>query len=79
MEWPGAWQFDAAMSKSVKIKESKSVQFRIDATNIFNHPLMGTAAASSPNFNLNSTTPFGSVQAKGTQRRQFKAQLRFDF
>jgi len=74
MELPGAWSFDAAMSKRVKVTESKSVQFRMDATNIFNHPLMGN-----PNFNLNSTTPFGSVQTKGNQRRQFKAQLRFDF
>jgi hypothetical protein len=30
-------------------------------------------------FQLNSTTPFGSIQAKGTQRRQFKAQLRLNF
>ena len=62
------------MSKSVKIKEAKSVQFRADATNIFNHPLLNT-----PNFSLNGTTPFGNIQSKGDQRRQFKAQLRFNF
>jgi hypothetical protein len=74
MELPGAWAFDAAMSKSVRITESKQVQFRVDATNIFNHPLMGN-----PNLSLNGTTPFGSIQSKGNQRRQFKAQLRFNF
>jgi hypothetical protein len=74
MELPGAWAFDAAMSKAVRITESKSVQFRMDATNIFNHPLMGT-----PNLTLNGTTPFGNIQSKGTQRRQFKAQLRLNF
>jgi hypothetical protein len=74
LELPGAWAFDAAMSKSLRITEAKRLQFRVDATNVFNHPLLGT-----PNFNMNSTTPFGSIQTKGTQRRQFKAQLRFDF
>jgi hypothetical protein len=62
------------LSKSIKVTESKSFQFRIDATNVFNHPLMGN-----PNLSLNATTPFGSIQAKGTQRRQFKAQLRLNF
>jgi hypothetical protein len=74
LELPGAWAFDAALSKSIKLTESKRMQFRLDSTNIFNHPLMGT-----PTLSLNGTTPFGSIQAKENQRRQFKAQLRFDF
>ena len=74
MEGPGAWAFDAAMSKSVQIGESKSLQVRLDATNILNHPLIGT-----PTLNINSTTPFGNISAKGDQRRQFKAQLRLNF
>jgi hypothetical protein len=74
MELPGAWAFDAAISKSFKISEGKSVQFRMDATNIFNHPLLGN-----PTLNVNSTTPFGEITTKGDQRRQFKAQVRVDF
>jgi len=74
MELPGAWAFDAAMSKSVRIGESKTLQVRLDATNIFNHPLLGT-----PTLNINSTTPFGNISAKGDQRRQFKAQVRLEF
>ena len=74
MELPGAWAFDAAMSKMINFSESKSMQIRFDATNIFNHPLLGT-----PNLNLNSTTPFGDITAKGNQRRQFKAQVRLNF
>jgi hypothetical protein len=74
LELPGAWAFDAALSKSVQFAESKRLQFRFDATNVFNHPLLGT-----PNLSLNSVTPFGNIQMKGDQRRQFKAQLRFDF
>jgi hypothetical protein len=74
MELPGAWAFDAAMSKMVNISESKSLQIRFDATNIFNHPLLGA-----PNLNINGTTPFGDITAKGNQRRQFKAQVRLNF
>jgi len=74
MELPGAWAFDASMAKRIRVRETKSLQFRVDATNVFNHPNMGN-----PNFDINSTTPFGSIQAKGTQHRQFRALLRFDF
>jgi len=74
MELPGAWAFDAAMAKSIRITESKSLQLRMDATNVMNHPIMGN-----PNLDLNSTTRFGNIQSKGNQRREFKAQLRFNF
>jgi hypothetical protein len=74
IELPGAWAFDAAMAKSIQITESKSLQLRMDATNVLNHPLIGN-----PNLDLNSTTRFGSIQSKGNQRREFKAQLRFNF
>jgi hypothetical protein len=74
IELPGAWAFDAALAKSVRITETKKLQFRMDATNVLNHPLLGN-----PNLDLNSTTRFGTVQSKGNQRREFKAQLRFDF
>jgi hypothetical protein len=74
MELPGAWAFDAAISKSIQISEGKSLKVRMDATNIFNHPLLGQ-----PTLNINNTTPFGDISAKGDQRRQFKAQVRLDF
>jgi hypothetical protein len=74
MELPGSWSFDAALSKSVRISEAKSLQFRLDATNVFNHPV-----PNSPDFNLNSTNTFGFIKDKGDQRRQFKGQLRFTF
>jgi hypothetical protein len=74
MELPGQWSFDASMSKTVRMSEYKSVQIRLDATNIFNHP-----TPNSPLFTLNSTNPFGFIQDKGNQIRQFKGQLRFNF
>jgi hypothetical protein len=61
LELPGAWAFDSAIAKSFRLTESKSVQFRMDSTDIFNHPNMGN-----PNFSINSTTPFGNIAAKGT-------------
>ena len=30
----GVWNFDASMSKTFRIAESKSVQIRMDATNV---------------------------------------------
>ncbi len=75
MELPGQWSFDAAMTKIVRISESKALQVRMDATNVFNHPV-----PNSPVLNINdNTNPFGFVQSKGNQTRQFKAQLRYNF
>jgi Carboxypeptidase regulatory-like domain/TonB-dependent Receptor Plug Domain len=87
MEMPGQWAFDAAMSKTVRITETKIIQLRLDATNVLNHPNVGSCSTTSttpplcnPNLNINSTTnPFGNIQDKGTQRREFKAMLRFNF
>jgi hypothetical protein len=74
MELPGNWNFDASLGKNVKISESKSVVVRMDATNVFNHPV-----PSAPVLNINSTSPFGYIADKGTQIRQFKGSLRFSF
>ena len=74
MELPGSWAFDAAMSKTVRIAESKSLVIRVDSTNVFNHPV-----PNNPVLNINNTTPFGFIQDKGNQIRQLKANLRFVF
>jgi len=74
LELPASWSFDAAMSKTVRLTESKSLVIRMDATNVFNHP-----NPSNPTLNINNTNPFGSIQDKGNQIRQFKANLRFMF
>jgi hypothetical protein len=64
------------MSKSVKLTESKSLQFRLDATDVFNHPEPAT-----PVLDINATN-FGTITgatAKSTLHRQFQASLRFSF
>jgi hypothetical protein len=38
---PGSWRFDANLGKTFKITESKSLQIRIDAQNVLNHPQPG--------------------------------------
>jgi hypothetical protein len=85
---PGSYRFDANLSKRFKISETKSVQFRLDALNVFNHPSPGdpqprTAGGQSIN------TPgiiFGQIPDKGLlgsgaspQMRYITGQLRLDF
>jgi len=92
LELPGNWSFDAAMSKTMRISETKSLVIRMDATNIFNHPVPNLAITNTPNntppagLNINSTVPFGFIQDKGNSTvmgsekfRQFKGVLRFNF
>jgi hypothetical protein len=74
IELPGHWTFDASMGKTFKIAESRSLQVRFDATNIFNHPL-----PVAPDLGINSENPFGYISAKGTQHREFRGLLRLSF
>ena len=56
LQGPGVWRFDANMSKSVRITESKNLQFRLDATDVFNHPEPAT-----PVVDINATN-FGLIR-----------------
>jgi hypothetical protein len=84
---PWIWNADMAMSKSVRIDETKSIQIRVDATNIFNHTQpagsVGTAStrisfANPPVLNINGTNPFGYLGTK-VGNRAFQARIRFNF
>jgi hypothetical protein len=76
------WNFDANLSKTFRITESKTVQFRMDALNMFNHPTPtdpiglanNTATSNISSFNDN----FGQITSK-TGSRTFQAKLRFTF
>jgi hypothetical protein len=74
IENPGTWRFDANMSKTFQLTESKSLQIRMDATNILNHPNVNN-----PTFDINSNTAFGIITAKGNDVRTFQGQLRLTF
>jgi hypothetical protein len=60
------------MSKAFKIRESKTLRFRMDATNILNHP-----TPSNPTLSINSA-PFGNIASK-SGNRQFQAVMRLEF
>ena len=74
IENPGTWLLSTSMSKAFKIRESKTLRFRVDGTNILNHP---TPAA--PTLNINGgTMPFGNIASK-TGNRQIQGLLRLEF
>ncbi len=71
---PGRWALDGNVSKTFRFSESKSLQFRFDATNILNHANPGE-----PTFDVMSAN-FGRVTAdKASNSRAFQAQLRIGF
>jgi hypothetical protein len=74
IENPGSWDFDANISKTFRITESKSIQIRVDAQNILNHPVPGN-----PTLNINGANPLGFIAEKGNAHREFQGQLRLSF
>jgi hypothetical protein len=70
----GVWSLDGNLSKTFRITESKSLQIRVDATNVLNHP-----TPNAPNLAVSGTTDFGQISSKGTQTRNFQGQVRFSF
>ena len=73
IELPGLWNLDMAMSKRLRINETKRLQFRMDALNVFNHP-----QPANPTLDINGDVPFGNIATK-TGNRQFQAQIRLEF
>jgi hypothetical protein len=74
IEMPGTWSLDGALSKRFQITESKSLQLRVDALNVFNHP-----QPANPSLTLGTAgTPFGNIASKAGAR-SFQAQLRVSF
>ena len=69
----GPIRFDANLSKTFRISESKSVQIRIDATNVLNHP-----TPPAPELNINDND-FGYLTGDKTGRRALQGQLRLTF
>jgi hypothetical protein len=74
---PGRWFMDANISKSFRLTESKSLQIRLDANNILNHPNPGE-----PNYDVQSDN-FGRITADKVSNtaspRSFQGQVRLTF
>jgi len=69
----GIYRFDANLSKTFRIDEKRSLQVRVDATNVLNHPQIGTPTFSinSPNFGLVTTDKLGTRSFQGSLRLSF--------
>ena len=68
----GSWSFDANLSKTFRLTESKSLQVRVDTTNVLNHPVPGQPTLNSQSGN------FGDIGAK-TGGRSFQGTMRLTF
>jgi hypothetical protein len=82
LEQPGRWSLDANLSKTFQISESKSLQIRIDTTNVLNHPSLASGN------NLNTPVEFDAQDANFGQitgtvgksgGRSFQGSLRLQF
>jgi hypothetical protein len=75
----GTWRFDANLSKTFRVSESKTLQVRIDTLNVLNHPQPAFAGGNPTNsLSINGGTPFGQLPTKNGQR-SFQGQLRLTF
>ena len=84
LEAPGKWKFDANLSKRIRLTESKSLQFRIDAQNVLNHPDVADPQPQTGQSINTGGIIFGQIPSKGGSGsgalpRNFQLQLRLDF
>jgi hypothetical protein len=83
IEGLGTWTADMAIEKRVRLAETRSFTVRVDARNIFNHPIpavpvgFGTLAGAS-DLSLQSVNPFGVFTTK-TGNRSFQLKARIEF
>jgi hypothetical protein len=75
IEQRGVWTLDANLSKTFQLTESKSLQVRIDTTNVLNHPQPGAVNFDSSSANFGLIT--GNTGKTGT--RSFQGSLRLTF
>lgn len=74
LQLPRRQTLDANVSKTFQVSESKSLQIRIDATNVLNHPNWNEPSLSIQNANFGRTTGKG-----GPGNRVLQAQVRVTF
>ena len=70
---PGLWNLDFAIHKSFNFTETKRLQFRGEAFNVFNHPNLVA------NTGDNDVSSIDFVSASFAGRRQVQLGIRFDF
>jgi hypothetical protein len=70
---PGAFKFDAAVSRKFKVMEGKDLTLRFETFNLLNHPVLGN-----PNASLNSSNK-GQIQSQIGDGRTFQGAVKFTF
>ena len=74
---PGLNNWDMALLKDTKLTESKTLQFRFEAFNVFNHAQF--SANSSSGFGTVASSGFGVISSTYGQPRILQAGLKFLF
>jgi len=72
IEGPSRFQLDMNLAKRVRLDEARQLEFRMDVTNVLNHPIFDN-----PNTDINSTL-FGRI-SKASDGRQFTLGARLNF
>ncbi len=72
VEGPSRFTLDMNLNKRVNIDETRQLEFRMDVTNVLNHPLFGN-----PNVDINSSS-FGLIST-ATEGRKFTLGARLNF
>ncbi|HTM48789.1 MAG TPA: hypothetical protein VL285_08925, partial [Bryobacteraceae bacterium] len=70
---PWVFDMDAGIQKKTNITERQTLEFRMEAENVFNHPTFLTGG-----FNVNSTQ-FGRIGSTFTDRRVIQFGLYYRF
>jgi hypothetical protein len=75
---PGLDNFDATIQKQFPIRESMSLQFRLDIFDFFNHPNFNAPVGAGRTFSAAPVSPFGSItSAQDPREMQFSLRLVF--
>ncbi len=72
---PGQFDFDMSLIKSTKITEWGTLEFHMDAFNVFNHPQFNVPN----NLNINTAAQFGQITSTSVTPRVIQFGLKFLF
>jgi len=68
------WNLDASLFRLFPLGDARAFEFRAEAFNIANHPVLGT-----PVVNVTSTGTFGTINTTASTARQLQLALKFRF
>ena len=71
---PGIFTTDMSLMRNVRLGGAKSLQFRLEAFNVFNSPVWGD-----PNLSMANPTLFGTISTTRTPMRELQIGAKFSF